>query len=71
VLAGHRLVPQQGGSRGLEEAARSLMPLPAVPSQHILVAKRQISVATSSIEEFRRAFRSYTEVTAGQSSCLQ
>ncbi|XP_074698969.1 N-terminal EF-hand calcium-binding protein 3 isoform X1 [Strix aluco] len=37
---------------------------------HILVAKRQISVATSSIEEFRQAFRSYTEVTAGQSSCL-
>ncbi|KAK2520871.1 Necab3 [Columba guinea] len=38
---------------------------------HILVAKRQISVATSGIEEFRQAFRSYTEVTAGQSSCLQ
>uniref|UniRef100_A0A8D0KUG5 N-terminal EF-hand calcium binding protein 3 n=1 Tax=Strix occidentalis caurina TaxID=311401 RepID=A0A8D0KUG5_STROC len=38
--------------------------------EHILVAKRQISVATSSIEEFRQAFRSYTEVTAGQSSCL-
>ncbi|XP_054074063.1 N-terminal EF-hand calcium-binding protein 3 isoform X3 [Rissa tridactyla] len=38
--------------------------------QHILVAKRQISVATSGIEEFRQAFRSYTEVTAGQSSCL-
>uniref|UniRef100_A0A8B9M5D6 N-terminal EF-hand calcium binding protein 3 n=1 Tax=Accipiter nisus TaxID=211598 RepID=A0A8B9M5D6_9AVES len=37
---------------------------------HILVAKRQISVAMSSIEEFRQAFRSYTEVTAGQSSCL-
>uniref|UniRef100_A0A8C3JNT4 N-terminal EF-hand calcium binding protein 3 n=1 Tax=Calidris pygmaea TaxID=425635 RepID=A0A8C3JNT4_9CHAR len=37
---------------------------------HILVAKRQISVATSGIEEFRQAFRSYTEVTAGQSSCL-
>ncbi|XP_010021284.1 PREDICTED: N-terminal EF-hand calcium-binding protein 3-like, partial [Nestor notabilis] len=37
---------------------------------HILVAKRQISVATSSIEEFRQAFRSYTEGTAGQSSCL-
>ncbi|XP_065705740.2 N-terminal EF-hand calcium-binding protein 3 isoform X1 [Patagioenas fasciata] len=37
---------------------------------HILVAKRQISVATSSIEEFRQAFRSYTEVTARQSSCL-
>lgn len=27
-------------------------------------------MATSSIEEFRQAFRSYTEVTAGQSSCL-
>uniref|UniRef100_A0A8B9M6T8 N-terminal EF-hand calcium binding protein 3 n=1 Tax=Accipiter nisus TaxID=211598 RepID=A0A8B9M6T8_9AVES len=38
--------------------------------KHILVAKRQISVAMSSIEEFRQAFRSYTEVTAGQSSCL-
>ncbi|XP_063258326.1 N-terminal EF-hand calcium-binding protein 3 isoform X1 [Prinia subflava] len=38
---------------------------------HILVAKRQISVATSSIEEFRQAFRSYTEGTAGHSSCLQ
>ncbi|KAJ7426803.1 N-terminal EF-hand calcium-binding protein 3 [Willisornis vidua] len=37
---------------------------------HILVAKRQISVATSSIEEFRQAFRSYTEGTAEQSSCL-
>uniref|UniRef100_A0A8U7N526 N-terminal EF-hand calcium binding protein 3 n=1 Tax=Corvus moneduloides TaxID=1196302 RepID=A0A8U7N526_CORMO len=37
---------------------------------HILVAKRQISVATSSIEEFRQAFRSYTEGTAGHSSCL-
>lgn len=40
-------------------------------SQHILVAKRQISVAKSGVEEFRQAFRSYTEVTAGQSSCLQ
>lgn len=39
--------------------------------QHILVAKRQISVAKSGVEEFRQAFRSYTEVTAGQSSCLQ
>ncbi|RMB95586.1 hypothetical protein DUI87_27696 [Hirundo rustica rustica] len=38
--------------------------------KHILVAKRQISVATSSIEEFRRAFRCYTEGTAGHSSCL-
>ncbi|XP_077043623.1 N-terminal EF-hand calcium-binding protein 3 isoform X1 [Agelaius phoeniceus] len=38
---------------------------------HILVAKRQISVATSSIEQFRRAVRSYTEGTAGHSSCLQ
>uniref|UniRef100_A0A8C3RD98 N-terminal EF-hand calcium binding protein 3 n=1 Tax=Cyanoderma ruficeps TaxID=181631 RepID=A0A8C3RD98_9PASS len=37
---------------------------------HILVAKRQISVATGSIEEFRQAFRSYTEGTAGHSSCL-
>ncbi|XP_053814880.1 N-terminal EF-hand calcium-binding protein 3 isoform X3 [Vidua chalybeata] len=37
---------------------------------HILVAKRQISVATSSVEEFRQAFRSYTEGTAGHSSCL-
>uniref|UniRef100_A0A8B9QMK9 N-terminal EF-hand calcium binding protein 3 n=1 Tax=Apteryx owenii TaxID=8824 RepID=A0A8B9QMK9_APTOW len=37
---------------------------------HILVAKRQISVAKSGIEEFRQAFRSYTEVTAGQSGCL-
>uniref|UniRef100_A0A8B9G6J6 N-terminal EF-hand calcium-binding protein 3 n=1 Tax=Amazona collaria TaxID=241587 RepID=A0A8B9G6J6_9PSIT len=37
---------------------------------HILVAKRQISVARSSIEEFRQAFRSYTAGTAGQSSCL-
>uniref|UniRef100_A0A8C6JL93 Uncharacterized protein n=1 Tax=Melopsittacus undulatus TaxID=13146 RepID=A0A8C6JL93_MELUD len=37
---------------------------------HILVAKRQISVATSSIEEFRQAFRSYTAGTAGESSCL-
>ncbi|KAM8797957.1 N-terminal EF-hand calcium-binding protein 3 [Eudromia elegans] len=37
---------------------------------HILVAKRQIPVAKSSLEEFRRAFRSYAEVTAGQSSCL-
>uniref|UniRef100_A0A8B9T2I1 N-terminal EF-hand calcium binding protein 3 n=1 Tax=Anas platyrhynchos TaxID=8839 RepID=A0A8B9T2I1_ANAPL len=37
---------------------------------HILVAKRQISVAKSGVEEFRQAFRSYTEVTAGQSSCL-
>ncbi|XP_030819443.1 N-terminal EF-hand calcium-binding protein 3 [Camarhynchus parvulus] len=37
---------------------------------HILVAKRQISVATSSIEQFRRAVRSYTEGTAGHSSCL-
>lgn len=45
--------------------------LVTVPSQHILVAKRQISVATGSIEEFRQAFRSYTEVTAGQNSCLQ
>uniref|UniRef100_A0A8C9N201 N-terminal EF-hand calcium binding protein 3 n=1 Tax=Serinus canaria TaxID=9135 RepID=A0A8C9N201_SERCA len=42
----------------------------ATPVLHILVAKRQISVATSSIEEFRRAFRSYTEGTAGHSSCL-
>nr|XP_047936638.1 N-terminal EF-hand calcium-binding protein 3 isoform X2 [Anser cygnoides]XP_047936640.1 N-terminal EF-hand calcium-binding protein 3 isoform X2 [Anser cygnoides] len=38
--------------------------------EHILVAKRQISVAKSGVEEFRQAFRSYTEVTAGQSSCL-
>ncbi|KAM9372054.1 N-terminal EF-hand calcium-binding protein 3 [Phaethornis superciliosus] len=38
--------------------------------EHILVAKRQISVATGSIEEFHQAFRSYTEGTAGQSSCL-
>nr|XP_014127623.1 N-terminal EF-hand calcium-binding protein 3 [Zonotrichia albicollis] len=37
---------------------------------HILVAKRQISVATGSIEQFRRAVRSYTEGTAGHSSCL-
>lgn len=45
--------------------------LTACPPQHILVAKRQISVAKSGVEEFRQAFRSYTEVTAGQSSCLQ
>ncbi|XP_025971381.2 N-terminal EF-hand calcium-binding protein 3 isoform X2 [Dromaius novaehollandiae] len=38
--------------------------------KHILVAKRQISVTKNGIEEFRQAFRSYTEVTAGQSSCL-
>ncbi|XP_008941843.1 PREDICTED: N-terminal EF-hand calcium-binding protein 3 [Merops nubicus] len=37
---------------------------------HILVAKRQISVAVGSLEEFHQAFRSYTEGTAGQSSCL-
>ncbi|XP_010216500.1 PREDICTED: N-terminal EF-hand calcium-binding protein 3 [Tinamus guttatus] len=38
--------------------------------KHILVAKRQISVAKSGVKEFHQAFRSYTEVTAGQSSCL-
>ncbi|XP_025898279.1 N-terminal EF-hand calcium-binding protein 3 [Nothoprocta perdicaria] len=37
---------------------------------HLLVAKRQISVVKSGIEEFRQAFRSYVEVTAAQSSCL-
>lgn len=71
--ARHRPVLQQGG-RGAGEGTA----LPAVPPQpdhlspqHILVAKRQISVAKSGVEEFRQAFRSYTEVTAGQSSCLQ
>ena len=39
--------------------------------QSILVAKRQISVAKGSIEEFRQALRSYMEVTTAQSSCLQ
>lgn len=58
----------QGGSR---EGRRGQPLTRRCPSQHILVAKRQISVATGSIEEFRQAFRSYTEGTAGHSSCLQ
>ncbi|XP_028590710.2 N-terminal EF-hand calcium-binding protein 3 [Podarcis muralis] len=39
-------------------------------SSHILVAQRQISVADSGLEAFRQALQSYTEITAGQSSCL-
>ncbi|XP_062975978.1 N-terminal EF-hand calcium-binding protein 3 [Elgaria multicarinata webbii] len=37
---------------------------------HILVAQRQISVAESGLEAFRQTLQSYTETTAGQSSCL-
>uniref|UniRef100_A0A7M4F1Z6 N-terminal EF-hand calcium binding protein 3 n=1 Tax=Crocodylus porosus TaxID=8502 RepID=A0A7M4F1Z6_CROPO len=38
--------------------------------QHILVSQRQISVTKNGLDEFRQALKSYTEFTAGQSSCL-
>ncbi|KAG8131862.1 hypothetical protein E2320_009760, partial [Naja naja] len=38
--------------------------------KHILVAQRQISVAESGLVEFCQILQTYTETTAGQSSCL-
>ncbi|KAJ7331901.1 hypothetical protein JRQ81_014081 [Phrynocephalus forsythii] len=37
---------------------------------HILVAQRQIAVSESGLEAFCQALQSYTEITAGQSTCL-
>ncbi|XP_025058230.1 N-terminal EF-hand calcium-binding protein 3 [Alligator sinensis] len=37
---------------------------------HILVSQRQISVTKNGLDEFHQALKSYTEFTAGQSSCL-
>lgn len=65
---------EQGTSGNLECCLSEQGASPSICSpslQHILVAQREISVTENGLEAFRQALQSYTEITAGQSSCLQ
>lgn len=67
---------EQGGVLLQAAASPSLVSCPAEltwlpPSQHILVAQRQVQVVEEALQDFHRALSCYVDFTEAQSHCLQ